>query len=1226
MIENKFHLLSEILKKRILVLDGAMGTMIQRHNFQEADYRGVRFADYPYDVKGNNDLLTLTQPQAIAEIHRQYYAAGSDIVETNTFNANSISLADYKMEDLAYELNFESAKLLRKVADEFNQKDHSKPRFVAGSIGPTNQTATLSPDVNDPKFRRVTFDALAEAYYTQIKGLVDGGVDILMIETIFDTLNAKAGIYAAKEFFNNNGISLPIIISGTIVDQSGRTLSGQTLESFLISIEHTPNLLAVGLNCALGSEQMRPYIEELSDKAPYFTSLYPNAGLPNEFGGYDETAEIMSDFLKEFGNAGFLNIVGGCCGSTPDHIAAIAKAVSTIKPREIPIDENNYMKLSGLEPLIVRPETNFVNIGERTNISGSTVFKDLIIAGNYEKALAIAKQQVENGAQIIDINMDEGMLDGETAMRDFLNSIASDPDISRVPIMIDSSKWSVIEEGLKCIQGKGIVNSISLKEGEDAFRTQARKVLQYGAAVIVMAFDETGQADTIERKIEICQRAYNILVDEIGFNPTDIIFDPNILTVATGMDEHNNYAVNFIEATRWIKQNLPFAKVSGGVSNISFSFRGNNPVREAMHSAFLYHAIKAGMDMGIVNAGQLAVYEEIPKDLLVLVEDVLLNRNPEATERLIEKAESYKSQDKKEAVIDEWRTKSVQERLTYSLIKGIVEFVEADAEEARQQYTNPLEVIEGPLMAGMDVVGDLFGEGKMFLPQVVKSARVMKKAVAYLIPYIEKEMAKTGSSKAGKILLATVKGDVHDIGKNIVGVVLACNNFEIIDLGVMVPAQKIIEEAIKQKADIIGLSGLITPSLDEMVHVAKEMERQGVTLPLIIGGATTSRVHTAVKIAHNYSQPVVHVLDASKSVGVASNLMSAANKTEFAKTIRAEYDEIRIAHNARNNDKNLVTLAEARANKLKLDWANYEIPKSNLIGRKVFAEFDLTELRSYIDWTYFFLAWELKGKYPKIFEDPEKGVEARKLFDEANALLDDFIANKKLTAKGVVAILPANSIGDDIEIYDEKGEKLTDFFTLRQQAKKENDSDLSLADYIAPKDSGKTDYLGMFAVTAGLGLDAIVAEFEKNNDDYNAIMSKILADRLAEAFAEKMHEIIRKELWGYQKEESLSLDDMIHEKYVGIRPAHGYPSLPDHTEKTKLFAVLKAEEIGVELTESMMMIPGASVCGLYFANPASKYFPIGKITKEQVQDYANRKKATLEEAERWLSPNLGYNV
>lgn len=1172
MIENKFHQLSEILKKRILVLDGAMGTMIQRHIFQEEDYRGNRFVDYPHDVKGNNDLLTFTQPEAIAEIHRQYYAAGSDIVETNTFNANAISLADYHMQDLAYELNFESAKLLRKVADEFNRNEPHKPRFVAGSIGPTNQTATLSPDVNDPKFRRVTFDALAEAYYTQIKGLVDGGVDILMIETIFDTLNAKAGIYAAKEYFNKNGVSLPIIISGTIVDQSGRTLSGQTLESFLISIEHTPNLLAVGLNCALGSEQMRPYIEELSDKAPFFTSLYPNAGLPNEFGGYDETAEIMSDFLKEFGDAGFLNIVGGCCGSTPEHIAAIAKAVSTIKPREIPKDENNYMKLSGLEPLIVRPEMNFVNIGERTNISGSSVFKDLIIAGNYEKALAIAKQQVENGAQIIDINMDEGMLDGETAMRDFLNSIASDPDISRVPIMIDSSKWSVIESGLKCIQGKGIVNSISLKEGEDSFKTQARKVLQYGAAVIVMAFDETGQADTVERKIEICQRAYNILVDEIGFNPSDIIFDPNILTVATGMDEHNNYAVNYIEATRWIKQNLPFAKVSGGVSNISFSFRGNNPVREAMHSAFLYHAIKAGMDMGIVNAGQLAVYQEIPKDLLVLVEDVLLNRNAEATEKLIEKAESYKSQDKKEVAIDEWRTKSVQERLTYSLIKGIVEFVEADAEEARLQYTNPLEVIEGPLMAGMDIVGDLFGEGKMFLPQVVKSARVMKKAVAHLIPYIEKEMAKTGSSKSGKILLATVKGDVHDIGKNIVGVVLACNNFEIIDLGVMVPAQRIIEEAIKQNADIIGLSGLITPSLDEMVHVAKEMERQGIDLPLIIGGATTSRVHTAVKIAPYFSQPVVHVLDASKSVGVASNLMSKVNKVEFAKNIKAEYDEIRIAHNARNNDKNLISLTEARANKLKIDWANYEIPKPNLIGRKVYVDFDLTELRSYIDWTYFFLAWELKGKYPKIFDDPEKGVEARKIFDEANALLDDFIINKKLSANGVVSIMPANSIGDDIIIYNEEGEKLVEFYTLRQQAKKENDSDLSLADYIAPKETNKHDYIGMFAVTAGIGLDKIVEEFEKNNDDFNAIMAKILADRLAEAFAEKMHEIVRKELWGYQKEESLSLDDMIHEKYVGIRPAHGYPSLPDHTEKTKLFELLKAEEIGVELTESMLSL------------------------------------------------------
>lgn len=1232
----KFHQISELLNQRVLIIDGAMGTMIQKHKLGEAEYRGERFANYHLDVKGNNDLLSLTQPTIISDIHRMYLEAGADILETNTFNSNSISLADYKMEDLAYELNFESAKLARKVADEFSEKNQNKHRFVAGSIGPTNQTATLSPDVNNPAFRKITYDQLVESYYTQIRGLVDGGSDLLLIETAFDTLNAKAAIYAIGEYFHNNKIKLPVMVSGTIVDQSGRTLSGQTLEAFWISIAHCPNLLSVGINCSLGSDMMRPYIDELSKIATVYTSLYPNAGLPNSFGEYDESPEFMAQVAKDYAKEGFVNILGGCCGTTPDHIAAIAKAVQDIKPRK-KIEAEPYLKLSGLEPLIKRPESNFINIGERTNVAGSIQFKKMIMAGEFEKALEVAKQQVENGAQVIDVNMDEGLLDSEFAMKTFLNLIATEPDIARVPIMIDSSKWSVLEAGLKVIQGKGVVNSISLKEGEAQFKEQARKIMQYGAAVIVMAFDEIGQADTFERKCEIAQRAYNILVNEVGFNKYDIIFDPNILTVATGIEEHNNYAVDFINATRWIKENLEGANVSGGVSNISFSFRGNNPVREAMHSAFLYHAVKAGMDMGIVNAGQLEVYEEIDKTLLELVEDTLLNRNPDSTEKLVTFADSFNKVVQEKEQIEAWRQDSVEERLKHALVKGIVEYIEVDTEEARQKYDNPLSIIEGPLMDAMDIVGDLFGSGKMFLPQVVKSARVMKKSVAYLIPYIESQMKVSGKSSAGKILLATVKGDVHDIGKNIVGVVLSCNNFEIIDLGVMVPTPKIIEEAIKHKVDIIGLSGLITPSLDEMVNVAKEMERVGLKIPLLIGGATTSRVHTAVKIEPHYTSPVIHVLDASKSVPVANNLVTEHQKVEFAKATKEEYKEIRESFYKKQGVRDLISLEEARKNKLTFDWneivENKQIYKPNALGLTILKDFPLEELRKYIDWSNFFITWELKGRYPAIFDDPKKGEEAKKLFNDANVLLDKIIAEKIFTANAVCGLFPANSIGDDIEVYDAnefassgKKVKIASFYTLRQQSRKERGvPNIALSDYIAPLDSGITDYIGGFAVTAGLGAEDFARKFEKEHDDYNSIMAKILADRLAEAFAELLHEKVRKEYWGYTNSESMSLEDMLAERYQGIRPAHGYPSIPDHTEKKSLFEILDVEKnTGASLTESFMMKPGASVSGLYFAHRESKYFPVGIISSDQIQDYAKRKGENIEEVEKWLSPNLGY--
>lgn len=1226
---NTYETIKSILEKRILVLDGAMGTMIQRHNLDENDFRAERFKDYPKSLKGNNDLLSLTQPEIIKGIHKEYLEAGADIIETNTFSATSVSQGDYDLQSYVFEMNKESARFAKEAAAEMTKKTPDKPRFVAGALGPTNKTASLSPDVNNPGYRAITFMALAESYKEAMLGLIEGGADIILIETIFDTLNAKAAIYAVNEYISETGSNIPVMISGTIVDQSGRTLSGQTLEAFFISVSHASNLLSIGLNCSLGSPQMRPYIQELSKISPTFVSLYPNAGLPNEFGGYDETAAQMADVLADYAKENYFNIVGGCCGTTPEHIKAISDFVKSVEPR-IPSKIKPYLRLSGMEPLVVRPDSNFVNIGERTNVAGSRKFARLIKEENYEEALSVALHQVEGGAQVIDINMDEGMLDSEKAMVTFLNLIASEPDIAKLPIMLDSSKWSVLEAGLRCLQGKGIVNSISLKEGEEVFRDHAKKILRYGAAVIVMAFDEKGQADTFERKIQICERAYNILKNEIGFQPQDIIFDPNILTVATGIEEHNNYAVNFIEAINWIKKHLPLAKVSGGVSNISFSFRGNNTVREAMHSAFLYHAVKAGLDMGIVNAGQLEVYENIPKDLLEHVEDVLLNRRDDATERLLDFASKIKQTDKTEAKKEEWRGKPVQERLSYALVKGIVEHIIQDTEEARQQYTSPLEVIEGPLMDGMNIVGDLFGSGKMFLPQVVKSARVMKKAVAHLLPFIEEEKANNPSNRnAGKILLATVKGDVHDIGKNIVGVVLGCNNFTVIDMGVMVPADKILDKAIEENVDIVGLSGLITPSLDEMVHVAQEMEKRGMKTPLLIGGATTSRIHAAVKIAPNYSAPVIHVLDASRSVPVATSLVNETQSEALANKIKIEYDELRENYQKKQEAKNLISIAEARANKLQIQWDTVQIHKPQKPGITILDNVPLEILREYIDWTPFFQTWELKGKYPAIFEKPDYGEEAKKLFDDANALLDRIIAEKSLTAKGIFGLFPANTINDDdIELYTDENRKgiLTVFRNLRQQGKKGGGiPNISLADFVAPKETGKKDYIGTFAVSAGFGIEKLVEEFEANHDDYHSIMVKALADRLAEAFAEYLHEKVRKEYWGYAQNEALQNDELISEKYQGIRPAAGYPANPDHTEKTTLFDVLNVtEEIGISLTESLAMYPAASVSGLYFAHPDSKYFSVGKIGKDQIEDYHRRKGMSLKETEKWLSPILGY--
>lgn len=1374
--------LRDIAKERILVIDGAMGSMIQQYRLEEKDYRGAEFAKHPRDQKGNNELLSLTQPQVIQAIHKAYLEAGADIIETNTFGGTKIAMADYGMEDQVYKMNFESARLAKELALEYSKKDPSKPRFVAGALGPTNRTASISPDVNNPGYRAITFDDLVDAYYEQTAGLVEGGADILLVETIFDTLNAKAALFAIDKYKDEHqkAKAVEVMVSGTITDASGRTLSGQTAEAFWISVSHIP-LFSVGFNCALGAKEMRPHIEALSRLANCYISAYPNAGLPNEFGEYDQSSHEMAHLIEDFARDGLVNIVGGCCGTTPDHIAKMAKVVTQLKPRQIPEIEP-FTMISGLEPLIIRPDTNFINIGERTNVTGSKAFARLIKQGDYASALSVAQQQVENGAQVIDVNMDEGLIDSEKAMTEFINLVVSEPEISKVPVMIDSSKWEVIEAGLKCIQGKCIVNSISLKEGEEKFIEQAKLVKRYGAATVVMAFDEAGQADTIERKVEICERAYQILTQKVGFKPEDIIFDPNIFAVATGIEEHNRYAINFIEATREIKKRCPRAKVSGGVSNISFSFRGNDKVREAMHAAFLYHAIQAGMDMGIVNAGMIEVYEEIDKELLTLVEDVLFDRTPNATENLTAYAEKIKGDSGKQLQKDvAWRDNSVEERLKHALVKGITDYIDEDVEEARLKYATPLEVIEGPLMDGMNVVGDLFGSGKMFLPQVVKSARVMKKAVAWLEPYIQKPsptLPEGGSSNTtkkdidnfktadpilygllrdfakenrnnptiaekalwqqlrgkqleqykfrrqhiidrfiadficfekrliieidggyhqlpdqkisdeirtqilkelgfevirftneevlgnidvtvekikfaleqrvldvpqqkvlpsgkdlgrasgsrGRILMATVKGDVHDIGKNIVGVVLGCNNFEIIDLGVMVSTDKILKAAKAHNVDIIGLSGLITPSLDEMVGVAKEMQRQGFSIPLMIGGATTSKTHTAVKIEPQYNGTVVHVLDASRAVGVASNLLSEDENTRsnFILDIKKEYESVRELRGNRKSAKKYLTLKQARANKTPIDWSNYKSPKPNFIGTKVFKDYDLAELRKYIDWTPFFQSWQLAGKFPTILSDDIVGKEATKLYEDAQKMLDTLIAEKWISANAVIGIFPANSINDD-DILLRNGEEKIVLHHLRQQNEKApGQPNYCLSDFVAP--SGE-DYIGAFAVSAGFGIEPYVQRFEENHDDYNAILLKALADRLAEAFAECIHESVRKEFWGYAADEHLDNESLIEENYQGIRPAPGYPACPDHTEKQLLFDLLKVEQnTGIKLTESFAMYPAAAVSGWYFSHPESKYFGLGSISKDQVENYAERKGMGLEETERWLAPVLNYDV
>ncbi len=1212
------------LKKRILVLDGAMGTMIQTYKLSESDYRGDRFTDFAHDLKGNNDLLSLTQPQIIEEIHKQFLEAGADIIETNTFNANRISMADYHMEDLAYEMNVASAKIAKNIAKQLTDGNPDKPRYVAGALGPTNKTASLSPDVNDPGFRAISYDELKEAYAEQTKGLLDGGVDVLLVETIFDTLNAKAALYAIDEVLTERKVKIPIMVSGTITDASGRTLSGQTLDAFMNSVSHM-NLLSLGLNCALGAKELRPYVEELSGKSPFPLAVYPNAGLPNQFGEYDESPELMKTHIEDYLNSGFVNIVGGCCGTTPAHIRAFADAVSVANKRVLPSTVKE-LQLSGLEPLLRFDGSNFINIGERTNVAGSAKFKRLISEGNYEAALSVAKDQVEGGAQIIDVNMDDAMIDAENAMVRFLHLLMAEPDIARLPIMIDSSKWSVIEAGLKCLQGKAVVNSISLKEGEALFLEQASKIKKYGAAVVVMAFDETGQADSLERKVQICKRAYNLLTSKIGFPAQDIIFDVNVLAIATGIDEHNNYAVDFINAIKWIKQNLPYANTSGGISNLSFSFRGNNMVREAMHSVFLFHAIKAGLDMGIVNPNMLQIYDDIPKDLLKLTEDVVLNRRKDATERLIAYAEKNNETVSAKEKIIEWRSWDVNERIKHALVKGIVDFIEDDVEEARPHFAQALQVIEGPLMDGMNVVGDLFGAGKMFLPQVVKSARVMKKAVAVLIPFIEAEKKAAGDLKSrGKILMATVKGDVHDIGKNIVGVVLACNNYEIIDLGVMVPADKILKTAIAEEVDMIGLSGLITPSLEEMVHVASEMERQGFKLPLLIGGATTSEIHTAMKIVPAYSVPVIHVKDASRSVNVVSNLLSD-KKEQFTTELREKYNIVIEKYLSRKAEKQYVTLEQARANKFRMDMDTYEPHKPVFTGIKVIENISVQKLRPYIDWTFFFHAWKLAGKYPQIFDDPIKGVEAKKLYADALEMLDYMEAHEILQPKGVLGIFPAAAVGDDVEVYDGQGKHLTNICFLRNQERKEKRlPNLALADFIAPKSAQVKDYIGGFVVTAGTGIEKWTKQFEDDNDDYSSILLKILADRLAEAFAEQLHESVRKEYWGFAKNEELTVEQTLREQYQGIRPAPGYPACPEHSEKVGLFKLLDAtKNTGVELTESFAMYPAASVSGYYFSHKDSQYFNLGRLDKEQVADYAKRKNVSVSQAEKWLAPNLNY--
>ncbi|MDR6432517.1 methionine synthase [Brucella pseudogrignonensis] len=1223
--------LTKAAQERILILDGAMGTQIQGLGFHEEHFRGERFGSCDCQLQGNNDLLTLTQPKAIEEIHYAYAMAGADILETNTFSSTTIAQADYGMEDAVYELNRDGARLARRAAIRAQQKD-GRRRFVAGALGPTNRTASLSPDVNNPGYRAVTFDDLRIAYADQIRGLIDGGSDIILIETIFDTLNAKAAVFAAEEVFIEKGVHLPVMISGTITDLSGRTLSGQTPTAFWYSLRHAKPF-TIGLNCALGANAMREHLAEIAGIADTFVCAYPNAGLPNEFGQYDESPEAMAAQIEDFAREGLVNVVGGCCGSTPEHIRAIAAAVAKHPPRK-PVKVPPLMRLSGLEPFTLTKDIPFVNVGERTNVTGSARFRKLIKAGDYSTALDVARDQVENGAQIIDINMDEGLIDSQKIMVEYLNLIAAEPDIARVPVMIDSSKWEVIEAGLKCVQGKPIVNSISLKEGEEAFLHHARLVRAYGAAVVVMAFDETGQADTEERKVEICTRAYKILTEQVGFPPEDIIFDPNVFAVATGIDEHNNYGVDFIEATRKITETLPHAHISGGVSNLSFSFRGNEPVREAMHAVFLYHAIQVGMDMGIVNAGQLAVYDTIDAELREACEDVVLNRRDDATERLLEIAERFRDSGTREAKAQDlsWREWPVEQRLSHALVNGITEYIEADTEEARLAAARPLHVIEGPLMAGMNVVGDLFGSGKMFLPQVVKSARVMKQAVAVLLPYMEEEKRLNGGEgrqSAGKVLMATVKGDVHDIGKNIVGVVLACNNYEIIDLGVMVPTQKILDTARAENVDVIGLSGLITPSLDEMVHVAAEMEREGFNVPLLIGGATTSRVHTAVKIHPRYEQgQAVYVIDASRAVGVVSNLLSPENKGAYVEGIRAEYAKVAAAHARSEAEKKRLPLARARENAHKLDWDAYNPPKPTFLGTKTFENYDLAEIARYIDWTPFFQTWELKGRYPAILEDEKQGEAARQLWKDAQAMLAKIIEEKWFAPRAVIGFWPANTVGDDIRLFTDESrkEELATFFTLRQQlSKRDGRPNVAMSDFVAPNESGKQDYVGGFVVTAGIEEVAIAERFERANDDYSSILVKALADRFAEAFAELMHQRVRNEFWGYAPGEELSNDDLIHERYAGIRPAPGYPAQPDHTEKKTLFELLDATtQTGVELTESYSMWPGSSVSGLYIGHPESYYFGVAKVERDQVEDYATRKGMSVEEVERWLGPVLNY--
>ncbi|AEH34332.1 methionine synthase [Vibrio anguillarum] len=1212
------------LQQRILLIDGGMGTMIQSYKLEEQDYRGDRFAHWPSDLKGNNDLLVLTQPQLIKEIHSAYLEAGADILETNTFNATSIAMADYDMQAISDEINFAAAKLARQAADEWTAKTPDKPRYVAGVLGPTNRTCSLSPDVNDPGFRNISFEQLVEAYSESTRALIRGGSDLILIETIFDTLNAKACAFAVDCVFEELGYKLPVMISGTITDASGRTLSGQTTEAFYNALRHVEPI-SFGLNCALGPDELRQYVEELSRISECYVSAHPNAGLPNAFGEYDLEADEMAQHIGEWARAGFLNLVGGCCGTTPEHIRQMAKVVEGVKPRALP-DIPVACRLSGLEPLTITKESLFINVGERTNVTGSARFKRLIKDEQYDEALHVAREQVENGAQIIDINMDEGMLDAQACMVRFLNLCASEPDISKVPIMVDSSKWEVIEAGLKCIQGKGIVNSISLKEGKEKFVEQAKLIRRYGAAVIVMAFDEVGQADTRERKLEICTKAYRILVDEVGFPAEDIIFDPNIFAVATGIDEHNNYAVDFIEAVADIKRNLPHAMISGGVSNVSFSFRGNNYVREAIHAVFLYHCFKNGMDMGIVNAGQLEIYDNVPEKLREAVEDIILNRRSDGTERLLDIAAEYANKGvgkEEDASALEWRSWPVAKRLEHALVKGITEYIVEDTEEARQNATRPLDVIEGPLMDGMNVVGDLFGEGKMFLPQVVKSARVMKQAVAHLEPYIN--ALKQAGSNNGKILLATVKGDVHDIGKNIVGVVLQCNNYEIIDLGVMVPCEQILKVAKEQNVDIIGLSGLITPSLDEMVHVAKEMERQGFKLPLLIGGATTSKAHTAVKIEQNYHQPVVYVNNASRAVGVCSSLLSDELRPAFVEKLNIDYERTRDQHHRKTPRTKPVSLEVARANKAVIDWDNYTPPVPAKLGVHVFDDFDVATLRRYIDWTPFFMTWSLMGKYPTIFEHEEVGEEAQSLFHDANALLDRVEREGLLKARGICALFPAASVGDDIEVYrdESRTEVAHVLHHLRQQTEKPKGYNYCLSDYIAPKESGKRDWIGAFAVTGGIGERELADQYKAQGDDYNAIMIQAVADRLAEAFAEYLHQQVRKEIWGYAADEELSNDDLIREKYQGIRPAPGYPACPEHTEKGTLWEMLQVEQtIDMSLTTSYAMWPGASVSGWYFSHPDSRYFAIAQIQQDQMQDYAQRKGWNAQEAEKWLGPNL----